>query len=112
MSRSEPSVVGYVLNWAALLCLTGLTWGLAHVQMGGWNTVVALGIAVTKGSLITLFFMHLIRPEFVHRAVLGVALAFLVLLVGLVLIESSTRFPLATPPGSTRALASPQGQLD
>ena len=48
-----------------------------------------------------LVFMHLFRPEFVHRFILVASLVFVVLMIGMVLIEAQTRFPLATPPQST-----------
>jgi cytochrome c oxidase subunit IV len=49
----------YFLVFAALLVLTGLTVAAAEVDMGPLNDVVALTIAVVKGLLVMLFFMHL-----------------------------------------------------
>jgi cytochrome c oxidase subunit IV len=51
-----PKVYGLIL--LALLCLTALTTGMAYVDMGPWNPVVALAIAVVKMVLVILFFMH------------------------------------------------------
>ncbi len=48
----------YVLVCAALLALTLLTYAVAQIDLGPWNTVVALAIAVIKASLVILFFMH------------------------------------------------------
>jgi cytochrome c oxidase subunit IV len=48
----------YVVIWIALLCLTGLTTGVAYIDLGVFNTVVALAIAVVKMLLVVLFFMH------------------------------------------------------
>ena len=48
----------YVLVCAALLTLTLLTYAVAQIDLGPWNTVVALGIALIKASLVILFFMH------------------------------------------------------
>ncbi len=42
----------------ALLVLAFATWGLAYVEMGRWNLVVALAIALAKAGLVWLFFMH------------------------------------------------------
>ena len=47
----------YFLIFAALLALTALTTGVAFVDLGKWNTVVALAIAVCKATLVVLFFM-------------------------------------------------------
>jgi cytochrome c oxidase subunit 4 len=44
--------------FAALLALTALTVGVTYIHMGRFNLVVALLIAVTKASLVVLFFMN------------------------------------------------------
>jgi len=43
----------------ALLCLTLLTIGVSYVDMGFFNVPIALSIAVTKVTLVLMFFMHL-----------------------------------------------------
>ena len=48
----------YVSIWAALLALLLLTWGVAQVNLGAFNVVAALTIAVAKMLLVILFFMH------------------------------------------------------
>jgi len=48
----------YYLVFATLICLTALTTGAALINLGPWNTVVALAIAVCKATLVVLFFMH------------------------------------------------------
>jgi cytochrome c oxidase subunit 4 len=48
----------YVLVFLALMAGTALTTGVAYVDMGRWNTVAALTIAVIKMLLVVLFFMH------------------------------------------------------
>jgi cytochrome c oxidase subunit 4 len=45
--------------YAALLALTLLTVGVAYLDLGRMNIVVALGIAICKALLVLLFFMHL-----------------------------------------------------
>ena len=45
--------------FAALLLLTVVTVLVSYVDLGLWNTVVALLIASVKASLVALFFMHL-----------------------------------------------------
>jgi cytochrome c oxidase subunit 4 len=44
--------------WAALMVLLLLTWGVAQLNLGRFNAVVALSIAVIKMALVVLFFMH------------------------------------------------------
>ena len=48
----------YVLVFLALMAGTALTTAAAYTDLGRWNTVVALAIAVTKMMLVVLFFMH------------------------------------------------------
>ncbi len=47
----------YLSVFAALLVFTAITVWIAGVDLGPLNTPVALGIAVTKGTLVILFFM-------------------------------------------------------
>ncbi|MGB7266599.1 MAG: cytochrome C oxidase subunit IV family protein [Terracidiphilus sp.] len=42
----------------ALLVLTGTTAGVSYIELGVFNAVVALAIAVLKMTLVVLFFMH------------------------------------------------------
>jgi cytochrome c oxidase subunit 4 len=49
----------YYRVFAALLALTLLTVGAAHVDLGSLNIALALGIAICKALLVMLFFMHL-----------------------------------------------------
>jgi len=48
----------YYRIWLALLLLLLLTWGLAQINLGPFNIVVMLTIAVAKMLLVILFFMH------------------------------------------------------
>ena len=48
----------YYLIFGILMVLTAITVAVAFVDLRIFNTVVALGIAVTKATLVVLFFMH------------------------------------------------------
>ena len=52
----SPKIYGAVL--AALVLGTVLTVYAAKIDLGRWNIVLALTIAVTKMTLVILFFMH------------------------------------------------------
>jgi len=45
--------------WIALLVGTVLTYEVAKIDLGAYNSAVALIIATTKALLVALFFMHL-----------------------------------------------------
>jgi cytochrome c oxidase subunit 4 len=48
----------YYTIFAILMICTGLTVWVAFLDLGAFNTVAALGIAVFKATLVVLFFMH------------------------------------------------------
>ncbi len=101
----------YLVVWGALLVLTVVTFYASKVHLpGGWHVTVALLIAVAKGSLVALFFMHLWDQQGANRLVFATSLVFVVLLIGLTVLDNATRFPLANPPGSAGAL--PYGGAD
>jgi cytochrome c oxidase subunit IV len=77
--------------FAALISLTILTTAVAYVDLGGMNTVAALVIAVCKGSLVVLFFMHLKYQPGLTRVTLLAALLWLVILIGLTTGDVFTR---------------------
>jgi len=52
-----PTRVYYVV-FAVLMVGTYLTVQAAYFDLGAFNTVVAVGIAVIKATLVVLFFMH------------------------------------------------------
>ncbi len=56
--KTFPSPKTYLLIGVALLLLLGLTAGLAWVNLGPFNVVVALLIAAAKALLVIFFFMH------------------------------------------------------
>jgi cytochrome c oxidase subunit 4 len=88
-----PSRAVYVMIFVALLVLTGATVGAAEIDLGALNNVVMLGIAVTKATLVVLFFMHVYYgPRLVH-AIVGAGLAWLAILVVFLLADYLTRGP-------------------
>ena len=48
----------YYLIFLMLMVLTAVTVGVAFIDLGAMNTVVALTIACTKATVVVLFFMH------------------------------------------------------
>ncbi|MDQ6655824.1 MAG: cytochrome C oxidase subunit IV family protein [Verrucomicrobiota bacterium] len=59
MNNEHPTAGTYWINGFALLGFLALTIGAAYIDLGPFNTVVALLISLAKASLILLFFMHL-----------------------------------------------------
>ena len=81
----------YISVFVALIALTALTTGVAFINLGKWNTVVALAIAVCKASLVVLFFMHLRWSSNLLRIVVASSLLWLAILIGLTLSDVFTR---------------------
>lgn len=59
MAAKEATRTTYIVIWAVLMCLTGLTAGVSFINLHRWSTVVAFLIATVKVSLVVAFFMHL-----------------------------------------------------
>lgn len=83
--------------FAALLLLTFATVEIAFVDLGALNTVVALGIACVKASLVILFFMHARWSERLIWIVLGTSFLWLVILVAGTLSDYMSRGMLPFP---------------
>ena len=78
--------------WLALLVLTGVTAGIAFIDLGPFNTIVALVIATFKALLVALIFMHVkYASERLTKVVLIAAVFFLMILLGLSLADYTTR---------------------
>ena len=72
----------YFLVFGALMVGTFLTVWAAGQDFGPLNTVVAMAIAVTKATLVVLFFMHVKYSTRLTQLVVITAFAFLALLIG------------------------------
>lgn len=71
----------------ALMVLTALTYGVALINLGPLNIWVALAVAVTKASLVALFFMHLKWDAPLNAFVFIVSACFVMLFIGLALLD-------------------------
>ena len=71
----------YILVFLALLVGTGVTVAASYVDLGIWNTPVAMLIAVTKAGLVVFFFMHLKYSPRLYWLWLGAAVFFLAHLI-------------------------------
>jgi len=91
MPEHTISVKTYVLVWAALIVLTAATTGIAFLDLGRFNAVVALGIAVVKMLLVALFFMHVLYSTKLTKVVVVGGLFWLALLIFLTLSDFLTR---------------------
>ena len=77
----------------ALLFLTVLTVAVRYVDVGEFNIVIAIGIAVLKATLVALFFMHLWWDRPFNQIVFVACIAFVVLLIALTVIDTKQNAP-------------------
>ena len=91
MSAHLVPVKTYVGVFLVLMVLTGLTTGVAFIDLHAWNTPVALAIAVVKMVLVVLFFMHVKYSPGLTKMVILAGFFFLALLVAFTLADELTR---------------------
>jgi cytochrome c oxidase subunit 4 len=83
----------YVTIFLALMVLTAVTVGAAFLDLGPFNTFVAVVIACTKMMLVVLYFMHVRYSSRLTWAVVGAGFFWLGLLLLLTLSDYVTRGP-------------------
>lgn len=81
----------YYMVFAALLVLTGVTTAIAYVDLGRFNIVVALAIAIFKASLVVLFFMHIKYSTTLTKAIVCSGVIFLIVMVFFTMTDLLTR---------------------
>ncbi len=88
----------YWIVWILLLVGTLATYGAYHIHVPEpLHLAVALFIACAKSALVVLFFMHLWDHGGASRIVFVTSLFFVVLLIGLVVLDNATRYTLLNP---------------
>lgn len=108
MSGHVVSVRLYVVIFLALLALTGLTTGVAFIDLGAYNTVVALVIAVTKMLLVILFFMHVRYSSGLTKLVVLAGFFWLAILLTFTLSDYFSREWTPQPSGWGPSISAPR----
>jgi cytochrome c oxidase subunit 4 len=85
------SIGEYLAIFVALLGLTALTVWAAFQDMGAYNDLVAMSIAVTKVLLVLLYFMHLKYSSKLTWIFAGAGFFWLFILFGLTLSDYLSR---------------------
>ena len=81
----------YLGIFLALCVLTVVTVAVTGYDFGPFNLIVALGVAVTKASLVVLYFMHARYSPRLTGVVIASAVAFFTILVFLTLTDYLSR---------------------
>jgi cytochrome c oxidase subunit 4 len=92
VSEHISSTGSSVTIWLALLAGTGITVAAAFINLGPFNTIVALTVATIKATLVVLFFMHV---KYTHEKMTGLVVAsaifWLFILLALSMADYTTR---------------------
>lgn len=98
MSEHVVSRKIYFVIFGALMVGTALTVWVANYDLGRWNAIVALSIAVLKATLVVLYFMHVRYSSKLTWVFIGAGLVWLVILFAFTLSDYLTRpwVPIAT----------------
>lgn len=83
MSEHIVSKKSYLIIYAVLMGLLFLTVGAAKVDLGPLNFAVSMAIAVAKGFLILMIFMHVRYDEPLVRVFASAAFLWLAILITL-----------------------------
>lgn len=81
----------YYAIFVALVVLTVVTWSIAKLDLGKMNAVVALTIAVIKGTLVVLYFMHVRYSSRLTWVFVAAGFFWLAIMVALTLSDFMTR---------------------
>ena len=91
MSEHITPARTYYVIFALLIFCTYLTWQVAYFDLGPFNTVAALGIAIFKATLVVLFFMHVKNSTRLTWAVVLGSVFWLGILLTLTMTDYLTR---------------------
>lgn len=98
--KAEPPVTPlshFLWILAALLALLALSAGTALINLGTWNTVINLAIAVMKALLVISVFMHETEARNLTRLTSALGFIWLSMLIGLALFDFLTRSIVPSP---------------
>ena len=95
----------YYRIWLALLALLLLTWGLAQINLGPFNIVAMLIIAMLKTVLVIMFFMHVKYSPRLIWVFVAAGFIWLLIMIDLTLSDYLTRgaVPARMPTPAARA---------
>jgi cytochrome c oxidase subunit IV len=81
----------YWRTCAALMLLLALTWTIGYINLGLFNVIIALAIAIIKAVLVALFFMHIKGSSRLLHLAAAVGVIWLLILLSLTLTDYFTR---------------------
>jgi cytochrome c oxidase subunit IV len=99
MTAGTLSLKSYLIVFGMLVVLTVVTTGVAYVDLGFFNVIVALTIAISKALLVVMFFMHLAHSAHRTQVVAGAGILWLLILITFTVSDVLTRSWISSPTG-------------
>jgi cytochrome c oxidase subunit 4 len=96
MSHVSPKGLYYSV-FVGLFILTIVTVAIARVDLGAWNTPIALAVAGAKAMLVILFFMGVKYNNTLTKVVAASGFVWLIILFGITMGDYLTRGWLGVP---------------
>ena len=91
MSHQVVAIKIYVRVFLALIVLTATTVGVSRIDLGEFNFIVAMTIAVIKGTLVVMFFMDVRRATSLTKLFVGAGFFWMAILLVFVLSDYLSR---------------------
>ena len=91
MNEPALSRKKYTFAWLGLLGLTLLNTLVAFVNLGGWSTVIAIGIATLMASFVAGFLMNAFYETKIIKLIVAGAVIWFFILISLTLGDYMTR---------------------
>jgi cytochrome c oxidase subunit IV len=88
----------YYTVFFTLMVLTVVTWRVTYFDLGKFNLAVAMAIAITKATLVILFFMHVLWSSKLIKVTVGMSFFFLLIMLMMVMSDYLSRGYLGMPP--------------
>ena len=95
LTHKSDGLGTYIVVYVLLMLLLAATVVAGSADLGEWNTVIALTIAVIKALLVVLFFMHVRHSSKMTWIFSSAAFVWLGFLIGLTLTDYASRTPVA-----------------
>ena len=89
-TTTHPAKI-YWRNCAALMLLLAVTWIIGYINLGMFNVVIALAIAIIKALLVALFFMHIKGSSRLLHLAMSIGVIWLFIMLSLTLTDYFTR---------------------
>ena len=97
----------YLGIFGALMVLTGLTYWVSTIELGVFNDVVALSIALTKATLVVLFFMHAKYAGRLVQIIIVASLVAMIILFAMTIMDYLSREHVVADPAPVISMPEP-----